>query len=77
MTVGQLKEKIRHVPDDTPVFLLTDKSAANRDESAQRWKSVYQLNHVGREIIYSTDGQSRDDSLNLILETSTPKIDRL
>lgn len=67
MTVGELKQKIKTLPNDTPVYLLVDKSPENWDEENDRWSRVYPLSYVTRERLYNSDGYGKDE-LNCLLE---------
>lgn len=68
MTVGELKKYIRNIPNDTPVFMVTDKSSPEAwDEDRDRWRFAHPLAHCTRERNYSED-MFGDDELALILE---------
>lgn len=65
MTVGELKKKIRNLPNDTPVYIVIDKISDEAwDDDKQQWRYAIPLVYAGRERIYEEDG----DELNLILE---------
>jgi hypothetical protein len=67
MTVGELRQKIKNLPANMPVFLLTDKSPENWDVDNDRWHQVWPLSYVTRERVYS-ENMFDDDEYNLILE---------
>lgn len=67
MTVGELRKKIKTLPADTKVYMLTDTTPDNWDEEKDRWRVVHPLSYVRQERVYCTDMYG-DDELNLILE---------
>lgn len=71
MTVGALKKYIRNLPDDTKVYMLTDKSPTNWDDELGRWATVHPLGFCSREALSEGGGfddMDEDEELNLLLE---------
>jgi hypothetical protein len=68
MTVGELRKKIKSLPANKPVYMLTDKSADNWDCDNDRWRDVHPLSYVTCERIYNNDMYGGEDEYNLILE---------
>lgn len=67
MMAGELKRKLRNVPNDTPVYMVVDKISEDAwDEDKEQWRYVLPLVHVTRERIYG-DENGGDES-NLLLE---------
>lgn len=65
MTVGELKAKIRTLPNDTKIYIVVDKvSEYAWDDDKQQWRYAIPLVYVTRERIYGEDG----NELNLLLE---------
>ena len=65
MTVGELKSKIRNLPNDTRVYIVVDKISEDAwDEEKEQWRYVIPLVYASRERIYAEEG----DELNLLLE---------
>ena len=65
MTAGELKAKIRNLPNDTPVYIVLDKVSPEAwDEEKEQWRNVVPLVYATRERLYSEDG----DEQNLLLE---------
>ena len=72
MTVGELRKKIKNLPADTPVYLVTDKTSPYAwDEEHDRWRYAHPLAYASRERNYSTD-MFGDDELVLLLEVENP-----
>ena len=68
MTVGELKKYIRNLPNDTPVFMVTDKSSPEAwDEDRNRWRFTHPLAVCSREHNFAED-MFGEDELALILE---------
>ena len=65
-----MKKKIKNLPVDLPVYLVTDKNPDNWDEDNERWREAYPLVYVNRERHYG-DGFEADE-YNIILETEEP-----
>ena len=49
MTAGELRNKLKGVSNDTPIFIVTNKSDENIDEETGRCKQVHPLVDVQRE----------------------------
>ena len=65
MTAGELKKKIRNIPNDTPVYIVVDKVSPDAwDEDKGQWRYAIPLAYATRERLYSEDG----DEFNLLLE---------
>ena len=65
MTAGELKKKIRNIPNDTPVYIVVDKVSPDAwDEDKEQWRYAIPLAYATRERLYSEDG----DEFNLLLE---------
>lgn len=65
MTAGELKKKIRNIPNDVPVYMVVDKVSDNAwDEDKDQWRYVLPLVYVTKETIYCED----EDEHNLLLE---------
>ena len=72
MTVGELRKKIKNLPADTPVYLVTDKTSPYAwDDERERWRYAHPLAYASRERNYSTD-MFGDDELVLLLEVENP-----
>lgn len=72
MTVGELRKKIKNLPADTPVYLVTDKTSPYAwDDEHDRWRYAHPLAYASRERNYSTD-MFGDDELVLLLEVENP-----
>lgn len=68
MTVGELKKYIRNMPNDTPVFMVTDKTSPNAwDDDRNRWRFAHPLAQCSREHNYVED-MFGEEELVLILE---------
>lgn len=66
MTAGELRAKIRNIPSDTPVYLVTDKTSPDAwDEDNERWRYAHPLSEVRRERNYDEYG---DMELAILLE---------
>ncbi len=73
MTVGELRKKIKNLPADTPVFLVTDKTSDYAwDEDRGRWRYAHPLAYATRERNYAEDMFGEEDELSLILEVENP-----
>ena len=69
MTVGELKKYIRNLPNDTPVFMVTDKTSPGAwDEENSRWRFAHPLGSCSREHNYAENMFDDYDELALILE---------
>lgn len=65
MTVGELRKKIRNLPSDMPVYIVTDKVSDDAwDEDKEQWRYAIPLVYATRERLYSEEG----DEDNLLLE---------
>lgn len=75
MTVGDLKKYIKNLPNDTKVYMLTDKSPTNWDDERGRWAVVHPLGLCSREALTEGGGfddEDEDEELNLLLEIEEP-----
>ena len=49
MTVGELRKKIKNLPADTPVYLVTDKTSPYAwDDERERWRYAHPLAYASR-----------------------------
>lgn len=65
MTAGELKKKIRNIPNDVPVYMVVDKVSDDAwDEDKNQWRYVLPLVYVTKETSYGED----EDEHNLLLE---------
>ena len=64
LTAGQLRNKLKGVSNDTPIFIVLDKSDENYDEDGNL-RYVHPVTYVEREKIW--DEFSDDYERNLIL----------
>lgn len=72
MTAGELRKKIKNLPADTPIFLVTDKSSDDAwDEDRGRWRHAHPLVYATRERNYAED-MFGEDELVLLLEVENP-----
>ena len=72
MTVGELRKKIKNLPADTPVYLVTDKTSPYAwDDERERWRYAHPLAYASRERNYAEDNRD-DDELVLLLEVENP-----
>lgn len=72
MTAGELRKKIKNLPADTPIFLVTDKTSEYAwDEERDRWRYAYPLAYATRERNYA-ENMFEEDELALILEVENP-----
>lgn len=70
MTAGELRAKIRNIPSDAPVYLITDKTSPDAwDEENGRWRFAHPLVCVTRERNYDEEG---DMELAILLEVEEP-----
>lgn len=68
ITVKELRDKLKGVPNDANVFILTDASDENWDEENERWINVHAIENIYREKVFSETGMGFDREYNLILE---------
>lgn len=67
MTVGELKKKIRNLPNDIPVYLVVDKYSDDAwDDDKEQWRFALPLVYATRERIYGDAFEG--DGYNLLLE---------
>lgn len=67
MTAGELKNKIRNIPNDTPVYIVVDKVSHDAwDEDKEQWRYAIPLAYATRERIFGDE--NGDDEFNLLLE---------
>ena len=67
MTAGELKKKIRNIPNDTPVYIVVDKVSDDAwDDEKQQWRYAIPLVYATREGIFGDE--NGDDEFNLLLE---------
>lgn len=72
MTAGELRKKIKNLPADTPIFLVTDKESPDAwDEDRERWRHAHPLVYASRERNYAEDMWGEDE-LVLLLEVENP-----
>lgn len=72
MTAGELRKKIKNLPADTPVFLVTDKTSDDAwDDDRGRWRHAHPLTYATRERNYAED-MFGEDELILLLEVENP-----
>lgn len=72
MTAGELRKKIKNLPADTPIFLVTDKTGEDAwDEERGRWRHAHPLVYAERERNYAED-MFGEDELVLLLEVENP-----
>lgn len=72
MTAGELRKKIKNLPADTPVFLVTDKESSDAwDEERGRWRYAHPLAYASREWNRAEE-MFGDDELVLLLEVENP-----
>ncbi len=72
MTAGELRKKIKNLPADTPVFLVTDKESPDAwDEERGRWRYVRPLAYASREWDRAEE-MFGEDELVLLLEVENP-----
>lgn len=72
MTAGELRKKIKNLPADTLIFLVTDKTSEDAwDEDLERWRYAHPLAYAERERNYA-EGMFGEDELVLILEVENP-----
>ena len=65
MTVGELRKKIKNLPDDMNVYIVIDKLSEDAwDDDNGQWRYALPLVYATRERIYSEEG----NELNLLLE---------
>jgi hypothetical protein len=71
MTVGELRNKIKTLPANMPVYMLTDLTLDNWDDDNERWREVHPLSYVEREKNLASDEYTNDE-YNLILRVEEP-----
>ncbi len=72
MTAGELRKKIKNLPADTPIFLVTDKTSKDAwDEERDRWRYAVPLVYAERER-NRAEGRFDEDELCLLLEVENP-----
>lgn len=72
MTAGELRKKIKNLPADTLIFLVTDKTSKDAwDEERGRWRYAHPLVYATREWNYAEDMFSEDEHV-LLLEVENP-----
>lgn len=72
MTAGELRKKIKNLPADTPIYLVTDKESDDAwDEDLGRWRHAHPLAYATREWNYVEDMYGEDE-LVLLLEVENP-----
>lgn len=72
MTAGELRKKIKNLPADTPIYLVTDKESDGAwDEDRGRWRHAHPLAYATREWNYAEDMYGEDE-LVLLLEVENP-----
>ncbi len=72
MTAGELRKKIKNLPADTPIFLVTDKTSPDAwDEDNGRWRYTHPLVYASREWNRSEE-MFGEDELVLLLEVENP-----
>ncbi len=72
MTAGELRKKIKNLPADTPIFLVTDKTSEGAwDEDRDRWRYAVPLVYAQREWNRAEDIFGEDE-LCLLLEVENP-----
>lgn len=68
MTAGELRKKIKNLPADTPIFMVTDKESDYAwDDDRQRWRYAIPLVYASREYWLDESGYG-EESMALILE---------
>ena len=72
MTAGELRKKIKNLPADTPIFLVTDKTSPDAwDNDRERWRYAVPLVYAQRERNRAED-MLGEDALCLLLEVENP-----
>lgn len=72
MTAGELRKKIRNLPAETPIYLVTDKESPDAwDDERQRWRYAIPLVYVSREKWLDESGYE-DDQMAVLLECENP-----
>ena len=72
MTAGELRKKIKNLPADTPVYLVTDKESPDAwDEERGRWRYARPLAYASREW-NRVEEMFGEDELVLLLEVENP-----
>lgn len=72
MTAGELRKKIKNVPADALVYLVTDKTSPDAwDEERDRWRYAVPLVYVERER-NRAEGMFDEDEICLLLEVESP-----
>lgn len=72
MTAGELRKKIKNVPADVLVYLVTDKTSPDAwDEERDRWRYAVPLVYVERER-NRAEGMFDEDEICLLLEVENP-----
>lgn len=72
MTAGELRKKIKNLPADTPIFLVTDKTSPDAwDEDRERWRYAIPLVYVQRERNLAED-MFGEDEFCVLLEVENP-----
>lgn len=74
MTVGELRKKIKNLPADTPVYLVTDKTSPYAwDDERERWRYAHPLAYASRERNFTAQICSATTSLYCCLRSKTLK----
>lgn len=72
MTAGELRKKIKNLPAETPIFMVTDKTSDDAwDEEHDRWRYAHLLVYASREWNRAED-MFDEDEMVLLLEVENP-----
>lgn len=74
LTVGELIEKLKSMPKSANVFMLTDRTASNRDEDNNKFIRVHGIEYVEKEIVHPNDGWTDKIETNILLQIEEDEI---